>query len=200
MENIARVGVDVNEIASVRKTVDKPLNIPRFGLRKWARPMEEVGTGVGRCERVHVRAGSERRREVPEEVVVPIDVDASLACRSSPARRIAVLSPHRLVRVGRAAHAVEALIGIDVWEDNDIGPINDRLDVGCRERLAAVCQAGVGRVGLEEIGGEVDEDVRPAPFASMDSADEHERRSAGEPGPAPDEERVAVPAFIGDVR
>ena len=65
-------------------------------------------------------------------------------------------------------------------EDDNVRPIDDGTDGGGRERLAAVCQAGVRRVRLEQVGREVDEGVRAAPFASVDAADEDERRPACE--------------------
>ena len=154
--------------------------------------MEEIRCRVGRGQRSHVGARRELDREVPQEVVVPVDVHADLRCDTTRTCRVAVLAPHRLGAVGQTGHAVRTSVRVDVGEDDDVRAIDDEVDGRCRERLAAVRQPRVRGVGLEQVCRQIDQDVGPAPLTSVHAADENERRPALETRIAPNEQRIAV--------
>src|SRR5918994_3660564 len=194
MKDVAAVGMDVDEAADPRVVVEQPTDVPRLGLRERSGAMEQVVPRVGRGEGAVVDGGRiEVDRVVPQEVVVAVVVDADLARVAAAAGRIAVLAPHRIDRL-----AVVPTVRVDVREDDQLDPLEDPPDLGGGERRPAVDQPGAGRPRLQEIGRQVEDDVRASPLARVGAADEQDAgpltRARGDP------EGVALASLSRDER
>ena len=175
VEDRAAVGVQVDEAADLRILLEEPPHVPVLGFGERRRAVEQVVAGIGRGERSRsLRRRGERRLEVPQEVVVPVDVDTDAAGDAAAAGRVPVLAPHR-----EHGLAVVTAVGIDIREDDELDVVDDRGDVGGGVGHAAVDEPGTRGPRLEQVGRQVDQDVGAAPLPGVRATDEQDAVVAG---------------------
>src|SRR4051812_9718283 len=114
----------------------------------------------------------ELRRKVPEEVVVPIEVNTDGLRVARGMRGIAVLPPVVLRGIELVPRAP---VGIYARQHDDVEALEDPPDREAAELLLTVREARAQAVGLKEIRREVDADLRPAPLAAVRARGEQDR-------------------------
>src|SRR5262245_41937457 len=105
-------------------------------------------------------------RKIPQEVEVPVQIDADAARIAVPGRRrSAVLSP-----IGIRAHAVVPAIRIGLRKDVDVLVVDDVLNLTGGELLRSHADALLRSVGRGELLHEIDENVGASPLARVNAA------------------------------
>ena len=137
--------------------------------------MVEVTSRIVRGERPEREcAGRECGPEVPQERVVAVDVDADPRWVAAAVLRVAVLAPECVVVL-----VEPPAVRVHAREHDDVQVLDDRADRRGAERLPAVDERCPVRVRLEQVGGEVDADLRAAPFARVSAGGEQDTVTSG---------------------
>src|SRR5581483_10074714 len=132
--------MDVDEIAHARVAVEQPYDV--VGLGFGYRPGTVVDLAAGISGRGYRRRRAKRRREVPQEVIVTVEVDpwavatAAGTSRIVRAGRPAVLAPHRVDR-----HRVMPTIRVGLREDHDIQGLDDGAHLRGADRRATLADS-----------------------------------------------------------
>ena len=124
--------------------------------------------------------------------MVAVNVDAEPRWVAAAVLWVAVLAPECVVVLVESP-----AVRVHAREHDDVQMLDDRADGRGAERLPAVNEPCPVRIRLEQVGGEVDADLRAAPFARVSAGGEQDPVSGGV---AADPQRVARPAFDALVR
>lgn len=111
-------------------------------------------------------------REVEHDVEVAVEVDADAGGIAARHRRIAVAPPAAALLLVVVRQAERAPVRVHVGEDDDVQGVEQGLDLRGGVGLPAVGQSQAAVIGFEQIGAEVDADVRASPLARMLAADD----------------------------
>lgn len=162
MKDDAGVRVKINVPPNLLERVKNPLDSSCLGFREGSRAVESLRRRVRRCN-VGPDTGVELLQEVPQEVKVPVEVDAvagSVAWRRRS--RVSVLAP---ARVGGLI--VGDTVRVAQGHKHDTG-LQRTLDVAVGPGATAVGDTLVVFVGVQQVGDEVDDVVRRATLARVD--------------------------------
>lgn len=167
-EEIACGGVYVHVPADARELVENPSDVARLRLGKRVSAMVSLVDGLVGCQR---RCGCCSRMEVsaeiPEEIIIAIDVDTDCRVNAScGVRGISILAPQRVGFL-----VVPDTIGIDQREEDDAG-VQCFDHVGLGIALRAVRQAGRVFLSEQQVRDEVDEIIRATAFSGVNSGGE----------------------------
>src|SRR5258708_7434641 len=123
--------------------------------------------GIGRCQVGIYCCGSKGRVEIPQEILVSVDINSDLRRNAAAIGGIAVLSPKS---IDRSALREIPTVRIHTRKNDDIYLLNEGFHLSRRKILSSIADAGSSCVGITQIRRQVDQDLATAPFPGMDSA------------------------------
>jgi hypothetical protein len=135
------VNVDIPANAGV--CIVNIIDVLGLGFTVWGAAVVRIRRRVGRRQVVVDRRRRKRSVEVPEEILVAVDIYADLRRHSAAIGGVAILAPQ-----SRRALRKIAAVWIDAWEDDDVDPLHEGSDFGGRKVLATIADACSAIIGF----------------------------------------------------